>query len=126
MSVGTPRKKTGRGYERRLDAGPLQPMIGSFDLHLRAERKSPKTIRTYVEAAQWMAASYLLPAGVADWAEVRARHVQSACGIACSYQVCHWPVVSPATSRMADRHGSKDGHPSRNCGRWPPSGPRQA
>jgi hypothetical protein len=28
-------KKVGRGYERNLNAGPFQPMIGSFDLHLR-------------------------------------------------------------------------------------------
>ena len=34
--------KIGRGYARNLDAGPFQPMIGSFDLHLRAEKKSPK------------------------------------------------------------------------------------
>ena len=44
--------KTGRGYARNLEAGPFQPMIDSWDLHLRAERKSAKTIRTYLEAAQ--------------------------------------------------------------------------
>jgi site-specific recombinase XerD len=69
-------KQIGRGFARNLDAGPLQPMIASFELHLRAEKKSPKTIRTYVEAAQWMAASYLVPAGISDWSEVTARHVQ--------------------------------------------------
>lgn len=46
-------------------------MIDSWDLHLRAERKSAKTIRTYLEAAQWFAAGYLIPAGVADWGAVR-------------------------------------------------------
>jgi site-specific recombinase XerC len=51
-------------------------MVSSFELHLRAEKKSPKTIRTYVEAVQWMAASYLIPAGVPDWPQVTARHVQ--------------------------------------------------
>jgi site-specific recombinase XerD len=69
-------KKTGRGFARNLDAGPFQPMVSSFDLHLRAEKKSPKTIRTYVEAAQWFAASYLIPAGLSDWSDVKARHVQ--------------------------------------------------
>jgi len=39
-------------------------------------RKSAKTIRTYLEAAQWLAAGYLIPAGLADWDEVKARHVQ--------------------------------------------------
>jgi integrase/recombinase XerD len=68
--------KTGRGYARNLKAGPFQPMIDSWDLHLRAERKSAKTIRTYLEAAQWLAAGYLIPAGLADWDEVKARHVQ--------------------------------------------------
>ncbi len=69
-------QKTGRGYARNLHAGPFQPMIGSFELHLRAEKKSPKTIRTYLEAAQWMAAEYLIPASLTDWSEVTARHVQ--------------------------------------------------
>jgi integrase/recombinase XerD len=76
MSGKTYRKKTGRGFERNLDAGVLQPMVSSFDLHLRAEKKSPKTIRIYIEAAQWLAAEYLIPMGIADWADVRARHVQ--------------------------------------------------
>ena len=66
----------GRGFARNLDAGPLQPMIGSFELHLRAEKKSPKTIRTYTEAAQWLAAEYLIPNGIKFWADVRTRHVQ--------------------------------------------------
>jgi Phage integrase, N-terminal SAM-like domain len=66
----------GRGFERNLEAGPLQPMLDSFELHLRAEKKSPKTIRTYIEAAQWLAAEYLIPNGIKFWADVRTRHVQ--------------------------------------------------
>jgi hypothetical protein len=31
-------------------------MVSSFELYLRAEKKSQKTIRAYIEAAQWMAA----------------------------------------------------------------------
>jgi site-specific recombinase XerD len=69
-------KKIGRGCERNLDAGPLQPMVNSFELHLRAEKKSPKTIRTYLEAAQWFAAQYLIPSGLSDWSDVKARDVQ--------------------------------------------------
>jgi site-specific recombinase XerD len=68
--------RAGRGVRRDLSAGPLQDMISSFELHLLAERKSPKTIRTYIEAAQWFAATLLIAAGVTDWAEVTARHVQ--------------------------------------------------
>ena len=76
MPGETPRKKVGRGYARNTDAGVLQTMVGSFELHLRAEHKSEKTITTYLDAARWFAAAHLLPAGVTDWADVRARHVQ--------------------------------------------------
>ena len=75
MSGESP-KKIGRGYERNLDAGQFQPMIDSWDLHLRAEKKSAKTIRTYLEAAQWFAAEYLVPAGFTGWDGVRAKQVQ--------------------------------------------------
>src|ERR1700733_88960 len=57
-------------------ACPGNLMIDSWDLHLRAEKKSAKTIRTYLEAAQWFAAEYLIPAGFTDWDGVRARQVQ--------------------------------------------------
>jgi site-specific recombinase XerD len=75
MSGESP-KKIGRGYQRNLEAGPFQPMIDSWDLHLRAERKSAKTVRTYLEAAQWFAAGYLIPADITGWEEVKARRVQ--------------------------------------------------
>jgi site-specific recombinase XerD len=68
--------KNDRAYRRNLTAGTLRPMTDSFELHLRAERKSEKTIRTYIEAALWLAAEYLLPHDVTDWFDVRARHVQ--------------------------------------------------
>jgi site-specific recombinase XerD len=76
MSGESTQKRISRDYARDLDAGQFQPMIDSWDLHLRAEKKSAKTIRTYLEAAQWLAAGYLIPAGLADWDEVKARHVQ--------------------------------------------------
>jgi hypothetical protein len=60
-----------RGYTRDLEVGPFQPMIDSWDLHLRAERKSAKTIRTYLEAAQWFAGGYLIPAGFAASAPLK-------------------------------------------------------
>jgi integrase/recombinase XerD len=75
MSGESP-KKIGRGYERNLDAGQFQPMIDSWDLHLRAEKKSAKTIRTYLEAAQWFAAEHLIPAEFRGWDRVRAKQVQ--------------------------------------------------
>jgi len=39
MSGESP-KRIGRGDARDLEAGQFQPMIDSWDLHLRAERKS--------------------------------------------------------------------------------------
>ena len=39
-------KKIGRGYERNLDAGQFQPMIDSWDLHLRAERNAMRFSRS--------------------------------------------------------------------------------
>ena len=48
-------------------------MIGSFDLHLRAEHKSAKTITIYTDAATWFASASLVPAGLTDWSQVTAR-----------------------------------------------------
>ena len=45
---------------KQLDAGMLQPEISSFRLHLAAEGKAARTVRTYVEAVQWFAAAHLL------------------------------------------------------------------
>jgi hypothetical protein len=42
MSGDIAPKKIGRGYERNLDAGPFQPMVSSFDLHLRPRRSHPR------------------------------------------------------------------------------------
>jgi hypothetical protein len=51
MSGESP-KKTGRGYARDLEeAGQFQLMIDSWDLHLRAEKKSAKRIRTATRGA---------------------------------------------------------------------------
>ena len=44
-----------------LDAGPFAPEIGSFRLHLAAQGKAAKTVRTYAEAVQWFAAAHLIP-----------------------------------------------------------------
>jgi hypothetical protein len=51
-----------RSRQRKpLDAGPFAPLIGSFRLHLAAEAKAAKTVRTYTEAVAWFAAGHLLP-----------------------------------------------------------------
>ena len=38
---------------RQLDAGPLEPLIGSFRLHLAAEGKAARTVQSYISAVRW-------------------------------------------------------------------------
>ena len=38
----------------------VRPEIGSFRLHLAAEGKAAKTVRTYTEAVAWFAAAHLI------------------------------------------------------------------
>jgi integrase len=60
-----------------LDAGPLAPEIGSFRLHLAAEGKAPKTVRTYTEAVAWFAAAHLIPCtGATCWDQVSSHDVE--------------------------------------------------
>ena len=62
---------------KRLDAGGFQPEISSFRLHLAAEGKAAKTIRTYTEAVQWFAAVHLLTqASRTGWEQVSRQDVQ--------------------------------------------------
>jgi site-specific recombinase XerD len=65
------------GQPKQLDAGSFQAEIGSFRLHLAAEGKAAKTVRTYTEAVQWFAASYLLETtGRTGWEQVSGQDVQ--------------------------------------------------
>jgi hypothetical protein len=91
-------KKIGRGYARNLDAEQFQSMIDSWGLHLRAERKSAKPIRTYLEAAQWFAAGYLIPAGFTGQAR-RLSDMEALSGSAGDY--CH---------QQAGRDAAAPGH----------------
>jgi site-specific recombinase XerD len=62
---------------KALDAGCFRPEINSFRLHLAAEGKAAKTVRTYTEAVQWFAAAHLLQeTGRTRWEEVRRKDVQ--------------------------------------------------
>jgi len=62
---------------KQFAAGMFQPAIDSFRLRLAAEGKSDKTVRTYVEAAQWFAAQHLLrETDRADWDEVDGQDIQ--------------------------------------------------
>jgi integrase/recombinase XerD len=67
----------GTRLPKQRDAGPLLPEIRSFRLHLAAEGKSAKTIRTYTDAAAWFAAAHLLRrAGKSAWRQADKRDVQ--------------------------------------------------
>jgi hypothetical protein len=73
MPVQQPRPRR----RKPLDAGPFAPEIGSFRLHLAAEGKAPKTVRTYTEAVQWFAAAHLIPrTSRTRWDEVDGHDVQ--------------------------------------------------
>src|SRR5450755_4841382 len=62
---------------KQLDAGGLQPEISLFLLHLAAEGKAARTVRTYTEAVQWFAAGRLRrEPGRTSWAEVSKHDVQ--------------------------------------------------
>ena len=62
---------------RQLDAGPLQPLIGSFALHLTAEGKAARTVQGYTSAVRWFAASYVLgEQGKTRWEQVVAQDIQ--------------------------------------------------
>src|ERR1700683_3349863 len=60
-----------------LDACPFQPEIGSFRLHLAAQGKAAKTVRTYTEAVQWFAAAHMIPrTGCTRWDQVHGHDVR--------------------------------------------------
>ena len=52
-------------------------MIGSFALHLAAERKAARTVQGYTSAVRWFAAGWVLgQAGKASWEQVDAQDIQ--------------------------------------------------
>ena len=62
---------------KQLDAGSFQPEISSFRLHLAAEGKAAKTVRTYTEAVQWFAVAHLLQQDSRDtWEQVDGHDIQ--------------------------------------------------
>jgi integrase/recombinase XerD len=62
---------------RQLDAGPLEPMIGSFALHLAAEGKAARTVQGYTSAVRWFATGYLLrQVGKTSWEQADAQDIQ--------------------------------------------------
>ena len=73
MDVPQPRPRR----RKPLDAGPFQPEIGSFRLHLAAQGKAAKTVRTYTEAVQWFAAAHLIPrTACTRWDQVQGHDVR--------------------------------------------------
>ena len=73
MTLPPPRPRR----RKPLDAGPFAPEIGSFRLHLAAEGKAAKTVRTYTEAVAWFAAAHLIPrTSCTRWEQVSGHDVQ--------------------------------------------------
>jgi hypothetical protein len=96
-------RKVGRGLRRDLSAGEFQPLIDSFELYLLAERKSAKTVRTYVEAAQWFAAGRMRPAGRTSWDEVTGQDVQHAQVVIADRRQLHQRSAGQPTRRQLVR-----------------------
>ena len=62
---------------RQLGAGPLEPLIGSFALHLAAEGKAARTVAGYTSAVRWFAVGYLGDKpGKTSWEQVNAQDIQ--------------------------------------------------
>src|ERR1700689_5012494 len=75
MTVTVP--ETRSGQPKQLDAGGFQPEISSFRLHLAAEGKAAKTVRTYSEAVQWFAGEHLRrETGLTGWEQVGKQDIQ--------------------------------------------------
>jgi site-specific recombinase XerD len=75
MPMTTPRPHSRQ--PKQLDAGIFQAEISSFGLRLAAEGKAAKTIRTYIEAVRWFAATCLPgQASRASWEQVSSQDIQ--------------------------------------------------
>jgi len=73
MTLPQPRPRR----RKPLDAGVFSPEIGSFRLHLAADGKAAKTVRTYTEAVAWFAAGHLIPrTSHTTWEQVSGHDVQ--------------------------------------------------
>jgi Phage integrase family len=99
---------------KSLDAGVFQGEICSFRLHLAAEGKAAKTLRTYTDAVAWFAA-HLIPPHLADQlgAGGRARCAEVAGPSAGPVQrrVCQQPVPGAAAVLQMARRGRADPRP---------------
>ena len=88
-----------------LDAGVFQGEIGSFRLHLAAEGKAAKTVRTYTDAVAWLAAAHLITrTSRTRWEQVDAQDVQ------------RWLVHLLA--RYSDAYASNQYRALQQCFRW--------
>ena len=73
MTAPKPRPR----QSKQLDAGGFQAEISSFRLHLAAEGKACKTVRTYTEAVQWFAAAHLCrETDLTSWEQVAKQDIQ--------------------------------------------------
>ena len=59
-----------------LDTGMFRPEIGSFRLHLAAEGKAAKTVRTYTDAVAWFAAHLIPRTSGTSWEQVDGHDAQ--------------------------------------------------
>jgi len=101
MTTGAPASR----QRKPLDAGTFEPAIGSFRLHLAAEAKAARTVRTYTDAVRWLAAAHLIPCtSYRSWEDVRGQDIQ------------RWMVW--LLSRYSDAYASNQYRALRQFFRW--------
>lgn len=120
------------------DAGTLGAEIECFDLALRAERKSPKTRRTYCEAAAWLAIRTMAgkaqprlitesireTAGPSSWAEVTRHDVREHLAwLAETYSPAYVSNQFRALQAFFKWLETEEGIPSPMAGIKPPTAP---
>lgn len=110
-------RETRSRQPKPLAAGAFQGIISSFQLHLAAEGKSGKTVRTYTEAVQWFAAAHLLrETGHVSWEEACGQNIQRWMGSG-SWAATATPT--PATSTGLYSSSSVGGQKKSFPTRWP-------
>ena len=99
-----------------LDAGVFQGEICSFRLHLAAEGKEAKTVRTYTDAVAWFVAAHLIPrTSRTRWEQVDAHDVQRWL----AHLLTRYSDAYASNQYRADRGAQGERDPGRRTGRDP-------
>jgi hypothetical protein len=112
------------GQARQRDRGPLEPLIGSFALHLAAEGKAARTVQGYTSAVPWFAVGYLAgQPGKTSWEQVDAQDIQRwTAQLLARYSVAYAGIQFRALRQFFSGGPARTSPPTR----WPGSGHRKS